>query len=458
MNIYLHLKPLFHSLAVCSLSLLCFGLVFAQPTPDDFTTITLDNANQLELGYVLPGFCGADEPNNNLTALWQVGVYDLFTGQQRFEIADESGVFSPSGNYFVSSSEGVVHTSTGEEVFPKGDFLSPDEKYLALRRSGIYELATGKKLFPIINLGWFSPDSQLIAVWRDAMYDIETGRSLYDLPDGLVEFSPNGEYFAVWQSGIYETKTGEQTIPSSGTIPEFSSDSNYVSMSGDGVYELKSGQKLLSLKSDPKTTFSPDSQYIALTADGVYDLATQKRLFSIGGTEYSNPYFIENTPWLVLDDVGVYDLNNGQKLYSFDGLFRSVTADKNLITLSNSGLVEVSTGALKYQVQNARFAAKDKLVLSITGSLDGYACAVYGITGNKWPYRSGLINMARITIYTLPDGQPRADMPQRNLSLINQMIVFAQTADGQWLRIGKDAWVKAADVRAVSLPEGIPIE
>ncbi len=446
----------------CSLlSLLCFNLLFAQSPADDFITITPENVGQLELGYVLPGFCGIDEANQDLAALWKVGVYDLLTGQRRFEIASEFGSFSTKGNYFQGSDDGVVNTHTGQQVLAQSGFISSDEKYVAAAGDGVYELANHKRLFPIDETGWFTPDSQLVAVYSDAIYEVKTGKQLFALPDGVLTFSPDSKYFAIWQKGVYETATDKQLITSSGTIPEFSPDSHYVSISEDGVYDLESKQKLIIINADARTSFSPDSQSIAITGDGLYDLATQKRRFKIGFSDYYPAHFFEDSQWLGLGEDGIYDLSTNEKTFNISSLIFSATQDASLITLYRKGIFETATGQLKFRIEDARFVAHDKLVISLIWTLDApdsTFCAVYGVKGDKWSYRSGLVNTSRTQIYNAPNGDKRLDAQGRPLTTGRQLAVFAQTADKKWLRVADSTWVKISDVKPVALPEGIPVE
>ncbi|MBA3869169.1 MAG: hypothetical protein H0X30_08445 [Anaerolineae bacterium] len=449
-------KPVFLILTF----LLGMSIVSAQPASADFITITLANANQLELGYVIPGFCYLT--NQNLAALSQDGVYDLSMGQKRFDITSDSGQFSPKGNYFITYPDGVIDVHTGKQVLAGTGFFDTSEKYFAAAADAVYEVATRKRVFRISSVGWFSPDSKLVAVQSDAVYVIKTGRRLYDLQQGIVGFSPNSKYFTVWGYGLYDAVTGKQLIASTGGAPEFSLDSRYISISEDGVYNIESRKKVVKFQStDTPSSFSPDSKSIAVITDGVYDLATGNRLFKISGNKYATPLYFGNTNWLDVDDDGVYDLSTGKKQLDVSGHIYSASPDGSLTVIDQKGIFETTTGQLKFRIRNGYFAIHDKLVLSYistSSELSGLYCAIYGIKGDKWPYRSGLVDTSHTQIYNAPNGDKRLDAQGRPLTTARQQAVFAQTTDKQWFKIGDNSWVKASDVQPVSLPEGIPIE
>jgi hypothetical protein len=449
-------KPAFRILACAILSLLYFNLVSAQSSSDDFITITPDNVNQLELGYIFPNICGATQKNGSLALVSKTGIYDLFTGQKTLDLKSIWGFFSPDEKFFWGDKAELINLQSGDLLPIRGLTFSDDSKY-ASADDGVYELSTKKKLFAISDLGWFSPDSRYVAIVNDAIYEVKTAKKLYRLPPGIVEFSPDSQYFAVWNQGIYELATGKRIIISLGTNPTFSPNSHYVTISADGVYNIETNQRLITTTSPDSAIFSPDSKLVAIANDGVYELPSGKRRFKISGDQYIPPYFTKDSRFLVNDNDGVYDLNTNQKRYSIAHLTGITQADDLIIT-REKGIIETASGTTKFQIMPAYFAAHDKLVYQTIPTDVGNLCLLFGIKGDKWPYRSGLVNTSRTQIYSTPDGEKRLDPQGKLLISDKQLAVFAQTDDKKWLRVADSAWVKASDVQPKSLPEGIPIE
>ncbi|MEP6987824.1 MAG: hypothetical protein ABI970_19645, partial [Chloroflexota bacterium] len=225
---------------------------------------------------------------------------------------------------------------------------------------------------------------------------------------------------------------------------------------------IASKEKVVKFQStDIPSSFSPDSKSIAVVTDGVYDLATGKRLFQISGNKYAAPLYFGKANWLDVDEDGVYDLSTGKKQFDVSNHIFSASQDGSLTVIDQKGVFETSTGQLKFSIRNASFAIHDKLILSFISTSDnnsGLYCGVYGIKGDKWPYRSGLVDTSHTQIYNAPNGDQRLDTQGRPLTTAYQQAVFAQTSDKKWLKIRDNNWVKASDVQPMSLPEGIPIE
>jgi hypothetical protein len=84
---------------------------------------------------------------------------------------------------------------------------------------------------------------------------------------------------------------------------------------------------------------------------------------------------------------------------------------------------------------------------------------IYGIRGNRWPYRSGVVRAeAETPLYESPQA------PEPLVSVGGEIIVYAQTEDQQWLKVLRDTerieygWIRTEDVEYVFMPEGIPVE
>lgn len=444
------------------LSLLSISFVSAQASPDDFITITTDNVAQLELGYALPGTCGYTVTDQGLIAIFNVGIYDLLSGQRRAEIHSDLGEFSNHGTYYIDARDGLIDTQTGEHLIKSDGAISPNEKYYAARDDGVYEIATRKRLFSITGEGKFSPDSKLFAVENDALYDVGLGKPLFRYIDGLVTFSPNSRYMVISDRGLYDLATGKRLIKTTGSFTRYSSDSKYVAILGDGLYNIESQQKIVEIEPLQGTSFSPDNKTVAITGNGVYDLATGERKFPVDGYELASPDYVEGTPWLIVDEDGIYNLTTGEKYFSINGSYNSANQDASLIMIYKKGIYDTATGQQKFEIRGGRFVLQDKLITSNLYAPpdmpDGLICGVYGVKGDKWPYRSGLVNTSNTQLYSTPNGDIRLDSQGLPMVTDKQHAVLAQTSDKQWFRISVTSWVKASDVQPVSLPDGIPIE
>jgi WD40 repeat protein len=405
---------------------ICPGFTKSSAANQQAATITSDNVSQLELGYVLPGYCGSFSPDEQYIHTLN-GIYDVSTGQRSPLPHSMPMQFSPDSKLIAVFGEGVYEIDSGKFRFPisvNGTF-SPDSSAIAVELDGVYDVKTGKLLLSSSGIGIFSPDSKLIAEAQDGVYVVATGERLFPITD-WGHFSPDGKYIAVAHDGVYEVETGQRLFATPGIYggPIFSPDGTSLVVADEGVYEVPSGHRRFALSRVYYPVFSPDGKLIAASMDGIYDARTGERIFEIQNTSTVLDFSSDGS-LISIEDEGIYDAT-GKKLSSIFGRFSP---------------------------------SNDFLTRTIrVGPVQEPACIIYSISGHHWPYRSGMVRAKDDSITLLsksPDGEYSS-------TASGELPVFARTSDNKWFEViltdHYQSWVSASDVEIISMPEGIPIE
>lgn len=401
----------------CLLLFLAFQGITAQ---EDFIPITPENAHLLELGYILPGF-GCNLSPDGIFIVAEDSVYQVRTGEVILSINQyRINHFSPDSTMFATE-QGIYDTQTWKLIFPISEqailfsmAFSPDSRLVAIEGHGLYETATWTKRFALPEgLGGieFSPNGTWVSVGLN-VYETQTGKPVFSRPhiSGGINFSPDETMIAVW-GGVFDTATWQKRFHLSG-YGAFSPDSRLVVGEWEGVLETATGEPAAPQGEYTAGggTFSPDSTMIAFGTDEwtVKNTFTGETLFTFMG---SAPIFSSDNK-LLATTSGLYHTSDGEHLIEFPysdnlpGAFIQFSSENTLLTLASP-----SYGGAKF-------------------------CALYGLSGSPWPYRSGLVRVENQGIQA----------------------VYATTPDRVWLRISDELWVIADEVEIITLPEGIPKE
>lgn len=450
----------------------------SQDTSKPFQTITAENLSNLELGYAVPGHClfGGISPDGEWLASDNV-VYDVESGTELF-LASGRVVFSPNRRWIAIENDGVyrypsldmiLSVSTDDLDFsPNSEFIfiaengiyqlesvelviptssetaifSPDSQYVAIDNEGLFRLDTLENLMPDLELnffahGIFSPNSQLISLQGDGVYSLPSLEKQFTIPStsdsyGFI-FSPNSRYFILDELGVFDLTSGEQIISSFILDATFDRSSSRVYMS-NGIYDLKTGEKTIDLNITT-VALSPTERFI-LSEAGIFSAETGERIIvpinSFGRYFFNDEFFI--------GQGGVYYTDDWQPAISTTsyGLYPAINEQLNLITYSHSDY------------------SRSRANLSKSGS----SCLLYGIEGNPWQYRSGVVFSDNdIDVY---ESSIETDTFVDKAG--GEMIVYEISEDRKWFKILSDTmgvtfgWIRAQDVETIFMPEGIPIE
>lgn len=318
---------------------------------------------------------------------------------------------------------------------------------------GVYETENWQLIFSLEDLedsgffGVFSNDSTLLAVGGHGVFDTATWQKRFDIPaNSRVTFSPDGRWLLVG-ADVYDPQTGEivHSFPGSPLYPNFSPDGTMMA-DGDRIFDTTTWQELYYV-SDP-AYFSPDSRYAVMRFRGVIDTSTGEP--AAPQTQFSDYSDFDISPDSKMiafgsDEGTVQDMETGTILFGFEGNPPAFNPE-SLLLATISGVYETQAGTLLYEFpfgggppDNFVEFNSDNTILGLRPSIfggGGSYCALYGIQGTPWPYRSGL-----------------AVIKTKGINP-----VYATTPDRNWLRVREQQWVPAADVEIIYLPDGIPIE
>ncbi len=444
---------------------------------DGLIPITAENITDLEPGYALPGVCGVVTSDDRLMAVRGYGVYDLYTGQEVFQIGRGKQALSPDGRYLAVMNDGVYDLSTSEKLFaiagkdttyhsvPK---FSSNGQYLAVVGDHLYHVPFGEPIISIPSkereVYSFSPDSSLIAITGQGVYETATGNFKFFI-DGFtfgdedLEFSPDGKYLTVTIDGIYDVNTGARLIDMSAGA-SFSPDSQLVVVGKKGLYTLDPFEKVMDLSAYYTVIFDPSgTRIIAGTSAGrslhFYDAETQKLLFTFDG--YGIPLFNTENQWIFFNR-NLYDMQEGTllledkliedgplPLHPSEPLFASYFGVFDLNRLES---VPVNI----YYAQNKSFTPGGTFLVADISTSRGRRCMVYGIKGNPWPMRHGIASPnLNIYIRNAPNGNVVG-----NTGSILIVQGYSTLFDKDWYLVGDDEWVASWVVDISYLPEDLP--
>lgn len=477
--------------------ILALGLVGCAAAPEQaislkpstqYQVITAENITRLELGYAVPGFCNFTRFSPDGRWLESDGfyaqnnhVYDVVTGRElfkaekrlvyspdakwiavehdalysypafvkQFELPDADVVFSPDSQYLFVGEHGLYQISDGTLVLPSrgpSAEFSAQTTYMAIHGVGIYNVARQQLLFaqPLTDekemafypRGIFSPDEKWVVILKDGIYSLPAWKKAfsfsptkYEYMRGF-EFSPDSRYFVLEENGVYDVATWTLGINTYSAGADFTKDGKHVVIS-DGLYDLATGEKKFSIAAF-SIHLSPEEQFIG-SDEQLWNIKTGDSA-NLPGSMYSL-FYAEDT--LLITSMAIYNTQTRE-------IIPANTIYGGPETFNSSSTL-MSTVHLDF----ARRAARRPH----TGS----SCLLYGVEGNIWPYRSGIVKTdADIDIYQSPT------------EVVNhgggEMIVYSQTVDHAWYKVLIDetethfGWIRAADVTPISMPAGIPIE
>jgi hypothetical protein len=427
-------------------------------------------------GFAITGSCGGFSRDGRLIETYSSGVYDLSLGTKLFSSSGYSQ-FSPDSQLFADSETGeIIDVNTGEVLFTtQGDspFFSPDGNLIISGNDAVYETSTGNRLYTINDFAQLSPSSKYLAINRNGVFETSSGTMLIETDASVwdVRFSDDDKYVVINGESVYEMATQSLlfTLESTGySFPpqvDFSPDSHYLAVEQIGVYSVLDGEKVFS--TDGWTVnFSNNGQMLGIADDGIYEVGTWRKLFDVAGG-LQGPYFSPNDELAFVYEWGIYRVATGE-LFEI-ATYPQISPDGQMIIVPRDGIYDANTWVRIYSLEGIGQAGPfytfnlEQTLMTMTYNTYqdtlNEACMIYGISGNEWPYRSGLVYAEQtITAYSAPSGQEVG-------TIGNNLIVFSQTNDGEWLRIsigetsssGLDLWVKASEVTPLSLPDGIPI-
>jgi hypothetical protein len=405
-------------------------LTTATETPKQFVPITVNNAQDLDIGLAEPGACLA---------------------------------LAPRGRLFVTD-QGYVRALSNEVdgfyITHYNDFLptfSPDGSVLAASNVGVYDVASAQLRFSLPNVEnahaypVFSPSGALLAVDGDGVYDVASGqkRFSFSTSNKIPGFSVNGLLLAA-ANGLYDTASGQKRFTPSTFINAFSPNSALLAVNGDGVYDVASGQKRFAIRGFNSAVFSPDSSLLAVDTDGVYDVASGQKRFAFDGFG-NTPVFSPNGLFVAEANVGVYDVSTGQKRFTIGGVGLPVfNPDGSLLVVEGDGVYDVAGGKLIFKNPWTRFAGSfisDYFLLQSSYQ----SCLVLGPKSDPWAYipKNLAITLAPAYIHVEPDASTaiKDTLPTSTLLLLS-----IYSPDNQWVSVGTDAWIQASYVKLLHSP------
>jgi hypothetical protein len=453
---------------LCGAAMLTLFLQNTSISETDFVPITVENIAQLELGYALPGSCDGNprfSPDGTLLAVGGSGVYELSTGSLRFPIEANYAQFSPDGRYLIGSQDGIYDVATGERLFSitTDAQFSRDSSLVAVYSDGVYDVSTHERLFAISGgFSIFSANRNFLAVTGDGIYNVNSWQKVVSVSTpALIVFSPNEMWAAVGKDGVYDLQTGGKvfTISTDGDYypGNFSRDSSMIGLAHDGLYDTTTWQERFSFGGYGAPIFNSDGTIIAVPGEFVYDVTTGEALFGINAI--AGLYFSPDDASLAVWEDGVYDVDAGERMLTTAG-YTEFNDDGALVAVWGDGVYDTETWdrqiAISRYAFNIYFNVENTLISAMHLNYENrdldVSCLIYGIAGNKWAYRSGVVSSnSPVPVYDSPEGTEL-------FTTFNELIVLAQTADNQWYRVGQNQWVRASDVGVMSMPDGVPVE
>jgi WD40 repeat protein len=428
------------ALVVC----LCldFATVYPGVATGQITSATID---EVELGYAHQGSCVGFSPNGNLLIVSGNGVLDIGYGR----VADIGYTV-----YDVATGERRFATQS-----PYTPVISPDEQLLALWRDGIYEVETGQLRFNISGHSpSFSPDSTLVAVGDDGIYDVVTGERRFAIAGSRTPlFSPDGSILAVGDDGVYDVATGQRRFMIAFNSIAFNPDGTLLAVTGEGIYRVSDGYRSGDLPGydyyDP--AFSPDGSLLA-THWGVRAVSTGDTLFRISGA--GELAFSPDGALLASRADGIYKVSTGELIFEPNNNYSwfAFNQDGSLLAVTNDRIYDVVTWEPRFEQGDTYYFSPDGNTLAVTIE-DG--CALYGLPEHPWPYRSGLIETADwVNLRRTPAGAiihgVNGTYPAIARTPDDSWLKIKVNEEEGVI----SGWVSSSVVRIVSLPSEVPIE
>jgi hypothetical protein len=378
--------------------------------------------------------CGDISADDTLMVSHYSGVYDLETGEARYESEGQYFELSPDNRYVAVASQGVIDISTGEVLFPitpdeehvdffprfspdstkvigydgvyavptgehilswnrenPAAFFSPDSRYVMLFGDGVYDLETGERYFATdTDYEFYDPhntftrDGSRLALKGDGFYDMTTGTLLVNLP-GDFSFNADETMISTTFGGLYYTATGEPVVdaPSGFNMPALNPDSTLAAISnGDvlseedeqigAVYDLATGEERFTYNSI-YAEFSSSGAYLIAGRDGVYTVATGERLYELGENEGFTMHPTQDR--YVIGGQGVYDLASRELIYSLTGTYATFSDDGTLL-FTNNGVYDAANGALLFSGVATVYSNVDRSLIAVEIS---NGCDVYQV-------------------------------------------------------------------------------
>jgi len=98
-------------------------------------------------------------------------------------------------------------------IAPGRCIVSPDESLIAANSYGLFDLPSGEKRFDIMGegKGLYSPGGRYLAVHKIGLYDLETGELVIESPSEYPTFSPDSRFYIDYNT-VYDLSTGDAVI------------------------------------------------------------------------------------------------------------------------------------------------------------------------------------------------------------------------------------------------------
>jgi len=463
-------KKLFILLIVVFMSAAC--------TPSPFQPITPENIADIELGYAVPGYCmfGGINPDGQWLASNNFygsnnRIYDLATGVEYFALPSTVS-YSPDGQWVLFNGNGLYSYPSMHHkmTLPAQTYahFSPDSKYVFVRGMGVYEIETLTHVIPTEGeYARFSPQGTYISIDDDGLYEIETGQRIAEDNNPREwyqdSFSPNEQWVFRNYGGLYRLPSYEQMweVSESAYGLDYSSDGQYIAVDTLGILEVETGEMVI-----PNFTlgaaFTSDSSQVVLS-DGIYNLPSGEKVVSFSATTID----LSSSEKFVFSEAGVFDFVTGERIELVGNAYSVSTFDEDRYMLEGNRIYDTNDWQLVTEVMPERLtyplvSEQGNLVTNLHSGRDtntGASCLIYGVEGNRWPYRSGVVRSeADVVLYETPQAV------EQLAYVSGEMIVYAQTEDQQWFKVLRDTerieygWIHAADIEPVFMPEGIPVE